>query len=233
MDESLIIKFQSIIRGKLSRNKRLPTSILKIQQILQISSITLCESSDDGRINSCMDEDEIIKILNDQLPNRIYKPNVRMWYDILIKDYRYGWLPINIKSTTTLTSDNTGNLAMCVYAYTDLDLNLKKSYQNGQMSKILIDKLRRLDLNILDKKDYYFVVINKEITNDIIVNSVKGLTELTPNINNLPFQVCWTKNRQFVYKNINANINLFIQALKKPKPSWKETFMSEVRELNL
>ena len=233
MDESLIIKFQSIIRGKLSRNKRLPTSILKIQQILQISSITLCESSDDGRINSCMDEDEIIKILNDQLPNRIYKPNVRMWYDILIKDYRYGWLPINIKSTTTLTSDNTGNLAMCVYAYTDLDLNLKKSYQNGQMSKILIDKLRRLDLNILDKKDYYFVVINKEITNDIIVNSVKGLTELTPNINNLPFQVCWNKNRQFVYKNINDSINLFIQALKKPKPSWKETFMSEVRELNL
>ena len=233
MDESLIIKFQSIIRGKLSRNKRLPTSILKIQQILQQSSITLCESSDDGRINSCMDEDEIIKILNDQLPNRIYKPNVRMWYDILIKDYRYGWLPINIKSTTTLTSDNTGNLAMCVYAYTDLELNLKKSYQNGQMSKILIDKLRRLELNILDKKDYYFVVVNKEITNDIIVNSVKGLTELTPNINNLPFQVCWNKNRQFVYKNINDSINLFIQALKKPKPSWKETFITEVRELNL
>lgn len=31
----------------------------------------------------------------------------------------YGWIPVNIKTTTTLTNDNTGNLAMCVYAYTD------------------------------------------------------------------------------------------------------------------
>ena len=37
-----------------------------------------------------------------------------MWYDILVFDYMYGWLPINIKITTMKTNDNTGNLAMCV-----------------------------------------------------------------------------------------------------------------------
>jgi len=44
----------------------------------------------------------------------------------------------------------------------------------------------------------------------VIVNSVKSLTILTPNINNLPFQVCWDKNRLFKYENINKKIKLFI-----------------------
>ena len=47
-----------------------------------------------------------------------------MWYDILAFDFLVGWIPINIKSTTTLTSDNTGNFAMCVYSYTDENLDL-------------------------------------------------------------------------------------------------------------
>jgi len=38
---------------------------------------------------------------------------------------------------------------------------------------------------------------NKNNLNDIIINSVKGLIHLTPNINNLPFQVCWDKNREY------------------------------------
>ena len=64
-----------------------------------------------------------------------------MWYDILAFDYMYGWIPINIKTTTTLTSDNTGNLAMCVYAYTDemLDIHRDKSYENGKMSEQQFD----------------------------------------------------------------------------------------------
>ena len=76
-------------------------------------------------------------------------------------------------------------------------------------------------------------MLNKTNENDIIVNSVKGLTILTPNINNLPFQVNWSKNRFFKYENINKKIKLFIDCLQKPKPSWKETFMSNIRTLDL
>ena len=115
-----------------------------------------------------------------------------MWYDILVYDKRYKWLPVNIKTTTTKTSDNTGNLAMCVYAFTDHDLGLDNliHYSNGNMSKILVEKLKKEEYNKISKKDYYFLVVNKNDTKDIIVNSAKGLTEPTPNINNLPFQVC-------------------------------------------
>jgi hypothetical protein len=158
-----------------------------------------------------------------------------MWFDILAFDYIYGWIPINIKTTTTLTSDNTGNLAMCVYAYTDemLDIHRNKSYENGKMSEILFNKLKNNKLNINNKKDYYFVVLNKNDSTDIIINSVKGLTILTPNINNLPFQICWNKNRIYKYVNIKTTVKLFINCLQKPNLSWKETFMSNIRTIKL
>jgi hypothetical protein len=159
--------------------------------------------------------------------NKIKKQKNRMWYDLLAFDYIYGWIPINIKITTIKTSDNTGNLAMCVYAYTDeiLDIYRDKSYENGKMSEILFNKLKNKKYNKNNKKDYYFIVVNKTDTSDIIVNSIKGLTILTPNINNLPFQVCWNKNRLFKYANINKKIELFINCLHKPKPCWKITFI--------
>lgn len=233
MEQSTMKKIQALMRGTLFRKKRLPNSLFTVQKILQERNINICATTDDGRVNSCMDEDEIIRILSEEIPHRIIRPSARMWYDILIYDYRYGWLPVNIKSTTTVTSDNTGNLAMCVYAYTNENLDLNKKYQNGKMSEILIERLAKREYNSNDKKDYYFVVVNKEHKKDIIINSVKGLTELTPNINNLPFQVCWDKNREFKYKNINKNVKLLIDSLRKPKPSWKETFMADVRNIDL
>lgn len=82
------------------------------------------------------------------------------------------------------------------------------------------------------RKDYYFIVINKENTNDIIVNSCKGIATITPNINNLPFQVCWNKNRKFIYRPIKHVISDFIKGIKKSKPSWKESFLSNIRSID-
>ena len=210
----------------------MPLIMYKIKKYLKTQTFKLSNQNEDGRINSCDDEDVIIKLIIEKFGNKIKKPKIRMWYDILVFDYIYGWIPVNIKTTTTLTSDNTGNLAMCVYAYTDETLDIRdKSYENGKMSDILFDKLKNKKYNINNKKDYYFIVLNKRNTKDIIINSVKGLTSLTPNINNLPFQVCWDKNRIFKYENINKKIKLFIDCLQKPKPSWKENFMYNIRTL--
>jgi len=231
--ERTISLFSALLNGKIYRRKHLPNSLLTIKKILQERTIKICETINDGRINSCIDEYEIIRILSEELPNRIYKPKARLWYDILVLDFQYGLLPVNIKSTTTLTSDNTGNLAICVYSYTDEPLDLYKKYQNGRMSKILIEKLNKKEYNYNNKKDYYFVVVNKENCKDIIVNSVKGLSKLTPNINNLPFQVCWNKNRIFKYKNITKSIEILLDALQKPKPSWKDSFLNDVRKITL
>lgn len=190
-----IINIQKWFRGCNVRLRQLPLIMYKIKKYLELQAFAFSNQNEDGRINSCIDEDGVIKLLFEKFGDKIKKPRIRMWYDILAFDYMYGWLPINIKTTTTTTSDNTGNLAMCVYAYTNemLDIHRDKSYENGKMSEILFTKLHSKNYNTNNKKDYYFIVLNKTNSGDIIVNSVKGLTILTPNINNLPFQVNWSK----------------------------------------
>jgi hypothetical protein len=233
IDETKIIKIQKWFRGCVLRLKQLPLIMYKIKKYLKLQAFHFSTQHEDGRINSCIDEEVVIQLLIEKFGLKIKKPGIRMWYDILAFDYLYGWIPINIKTTTTKTSDNTGNLAMCVYAYTNKKLDMDKSYDNGMMCDILFDKLKNKKYNTNSKKDYYFIVLNKRDASDIIVNSVKGLTILTPNINNLPFQVCWDKNRAFKYENINKKIKIFIDCLQKPRPSWKETFMSNIRTLDL
>lgn len=233
--EKHIITIQKWFRGNIYRLNHLPLILYKIRNYLLLQKILLSNKHEDGRINSSIDENIIIDIIIKKFGDRIIKPKIRMWYDILIFDYIYGWLPVNIKTTTTLTNDNTGNLSMCVYSYTNEILNIynKKSYENSKMSDILFNKIKNKEYNKNNKKDYYFIVINKNNYNDIIINSLKGLSILSPNINNLPFQICWNKNRNFKYENIQIKIKKFIECLQKPKPSWKELFMENMRSIQL
>jgi hypothetical protein len=230
-----IIKIQKWFRGSILRLKQLPLIMYKIKKYLISQEFQFSNQNEDGRINSCNDENKIIKLLIEKFGDKIKKTKIRMWYDILAFDYIYGWIPINIKTTTTITSDNTGNFAMCVYAYTNeiLNFNENKTYENGKMSNLLFNKLKNKEYNINNKKDYYFLVLNKTNSNDIIINSIKGLTILTQNSNNLPFQVCWNKNRTYKYEHINKKIKIFINCLQKPKISWKEIFLTNIRTLDL
>jgi len=236
-----VVQIQKWFRGSIFRLKRLPMILHVFKNYLSKSLIQFNSTTDDGRINSCIDEDTIIDLLCDKFESRIIKPKIRMWYDILANDYYYGWIPINIKSTTTKTCDNTGNFAMCVHTYTDkeiIDVKNLKPCRNGEMSKILVKKIaektrKNREYNKRPKKDYYFLVANKNDPKDIIINSLKGLEILQPNINNLPFQVCWDKNRNFKYDKINKKIDLFIKCIQKPKPSYTENFLKEFRKLEL
>ncbi len=232
IQENSIIKIQKWYRGCIYRIKNLPIFLQTIRKFLTNVNFEFTNINNDGRTNSSIDEDKIINLLIQKFKDRIKIPNIRMWYDFLAFDYNYGWIPINIKTTTTLTNDNTGNLAMCVYSYTDEKLDLYKSYKNGIMSKILFEKLKSKQYNKSYKKDYYFLILNKKDNKDIIINSVKGLTFLTQNINNLPFQVKWNKNRVFTYEKINTKIKLFINCINGPAPSWKEIFISNMKTLN-
>ena len=190
---SIVIKIQKWFRGCNLRMHKLPLIMYKLQRCLQDSSFHFSTQNEDGRINSCNDEDSVITLMVKKFHNRIKKPKIRMWYDILVFDNEYGWIPVNIKTTTTLSHDNTGNLAMCVYAYTDekFDVHRDNTYENGKMSKLLLQKIECKEYNKNDKKDYYFIILNKTNPYDIIINSVKGISILTPNANNLPFQICW------------------------------------------
>lgn len=228
-----VIKIQALVRGFLCRSKRLPIILYHIQRTLKKSELKCSTNERDGRINSCTDENTIIKILKNKYGNdRIYKAPSRFWYDVLVKDYKYGWLPVNIKSSKiTTAADNVGNLAMCLYAYTENKMVLRKSYHNNKVYKQLISNIKNKNYSKHKKKDYYFIVVNKNNPKDVIINSLKGLTNITGNLNNLPFQVRWRSNRNFVAQPVKQSIVLFIKAIQEPKKIWKEEFLYEMRQI--
>jgi hypothetical protein len=228
------IKIQRWFRNiRMNKLHKLPNVMYLAQQIIIDNNITCCDSLEDGRINSCFDEDTVKFLLKRVLKKRAILPKKRKWYDILLYDYKYKWIPVNIKSSTLNNSDNTGNMAMCVHAYTDEVLDLNKNHNSGKMSRLFMEKINSNQFNYNHKKDYYFIVVNKNKTTEVIINSVLGLTYLTPNNNNLPFQVCWEYNKTFNYGNIKSKVKMFMECLKKPAPSWKETFMKAVRSFDI
>jgi hypothetical protein len=214
----------------------IPNILLEIKQYLEQSKLTLYSKNNDGRVNSIVSEEIVIDTIQKKFKDSLNVPKIRSWYDILVKEDKE-WLPVNIKITTTKTNDNIGNLAPCLYAYTDYPMRLHKNYNNGVISKILVKKLENKEYNNDPKRDYWFIVINK-LDGTVIINSVLGLVKLHPNINNLPFQIKWKDNAKYSFsdgceKEINKKIKLFINVLKKPKPSWKEEFMTSIRNLSI
>ena len=205
----------------------LPQILIDIQEYLIGYDFKISSLTEDGRTNSVIDERVIIDILlKSKFKDDIKVPKIRSWCDLLIQN-----MPVNIKSTTTQTADNVGNLSLCVHAYTDYVLDFNKSYNNGTLSKILFSKIQNKEYNTDANKDYYFIVINKCNPKNIIVNSILGLTKPTPNINNLPFQIKWSDNQECKFTNINDKIKMFVDCVKKPNPSWKETFLNNMRTI--
>lgn len=228
-----IIKIQSLVRGWNVRKTRLPQFLYVIQDYLSKNPVKCSNMTTDGRVNSCVDEDIIIDALIKKFKKRVEKAKIRMWYDIKIKDYRLGWLPVNIKTTTLRSADNISNLAPCVYAFTNQSLDLDKEYVNGKMAPIIYEKIKNKQYNKSYKKDYYFLVFNKNNTTEVFINSLLGLKKIVPNINNLPFQVKWSENKEFKFKTIPKQIKTFVKTLQKPQKSWKEKFMENMRSLKI
>ena len=74
-------------------------------------------------------------------------------------------------------------------------------------------------------------VENKFVPVPVNITTVNVLCNQT--IQNSDEMDNWLKLNQIKYENINKRVRQFVECLQKPKPSWKETFMSNVRTLDL
>jgi hypothetical protein len=232
--EKNIVKIQAWWRGVFYRRSTLPVSILYIKTYMDNIKIKCCKLSSDGRVNSNIDETEINKQLKMKFGYRIIIPkqNKRFWYDFLIKDYKRGWLPVNIKSIDINKNSacNIGGFSLLCWSLCDYDMKLDHTYSNRETSKIFLNCVKNKKYQ-KTMRDYYFLVIDKN-TQETIVNSVRGLTLLTPNLNNLPFQVNWKKNKCFQYKTIENTVKQIKYIIQKPKPNWAEMFLTEFRKID-
>ncbi len=171
----------------------------------------LSNNNEDGRVNSIINEEEVLNIISKKFDINI--PESRNWADFYINN-----TPVNIKITTTRTADNASSKKGVYYALTGKIYNGNGGWDNY---------LKELSKNIKDTdNDYYFLVINKENGNDVFFNSLKGLKIITPNGNNLPFQIQWNKNKEYTEQDFEDIKNKILNTLGKGLKSRANAFIS-------
>jgi len=212
-----VLLIQRYFRKHLKKQRNIPLSLTVIKLYLDYVKITLKGRNRDGRINSILDENTIWKYLvsNKNVKEIVKRYKKRCGFDILVKDIQFGLIPVNIKLTSMKTNDNVGNLSVCLYSYTNHEMKFTKNYNNGVSSKILTEKLKNKEYNNTNR-DYWFLVVNKN-TKEIVINSIRGLSRLTKNMSNLPFQICWNKNKVFFHKTIESSVLQFINVIDTKK----------------
>jgi hypothetical protein len=169
--------------------------------------VTISENHEDGRVNSITDEDTVIDLLIEKYgEENVQKPAARCWWDVKLFGY-----PLNIKSSDFAkgASDNFSSKAAILYALTDLpeDKVIVSSWGKFQ------DALKNHGGKENDR-DYYIIAVDKG-TREVYLQSLKSLNKLTPNGNNLPFQIKWKDNIQPVQRDYGQSYEFLIECYKE------------------
>ncbi|MUU53324.1 restriction endonuclease [Helicobacter pylori] len=183
----------------------IPTQLNKIAEFLKTNPYNLSQPLQDGRLNSSVNEEEILNTIKDYFP--IQLPKAREWWDFSFEENKI-FYPVNIKTTTTKTADNLNGKLGIYYAL----CGLLPEFNNEIAWEKYFQKLHK-DLGTNTNRDYYFLIINKNDPKDIFINSLKGIQTLQPN--NLPFQCKWDNNRKIVQRSFIESKNFILSALAK------------------
>ncbi|GAA7081009.1 restriction endonuclease [Helicobacter pylori] len=182
----------------------IPTQLNEIAEFLKTNPYNLSQPLQDGRLNSSVNEEEILNTIKDYFP--IQLPRAREWWDFSFEENKI-FYPVNIK-TTTKTADNLNGKLGIYYAL----CGLLPEFNNEIAWEKYFHKLHK-DLGTNTNRDYYFLIINKNDPKDVFINSLKGIQTLQPN--NLPFQCKWDNNREIVQRSFIESKNFILSALAK------------------
>lgn len=176
----------------------------EIIENLKKNPLFLKDNSLDGRLSSALNEEQIIIFLKSYFPSLVRDTPIRFFCDVFIDNE-----PVNIKISSMNTSDNINSKIGLGYALTN-----GKILSN--ISSIFIKDLK-LNLDKLSKKDYYFLIIDKNNTSKSFWTSLKRINILTPNGSNLPFQCNWGREREmgFTSRSIEEQSNYLLESFYK------------------
>ncbi|MCQ2885021.1 restriction endonuclease [Helicobacter pylori] len=183
----------------------IPTQLNEIAEFLKTNPYSLSQPLQDGRLNSSVNEEEILNTIKDYFP--IQLPKAREWWDFSFEENDI-FYPVNIKTTTTKTADNLNGKLGIYYAL----CGLVPEFNNEIAWEKYFQELHK-DLGANTNRDYYFLIINKNDPKDVFINSLKGIQTLQPN--NLPFQCKWDNNREIVQRSFIESKNFILSALAK------------------
>ncbi|WQZ30800.1 restriction endonuclease [Helicobacter pylori] len=183
----------------------IPTQLNEIAEFLKTNPYNLSQPLQDGRLNSSVNEEEILNTIKHPFP--IQLPKAREWWDFSFEENDI-FYPVNLKTTTTKTADNLNCKLGIYYAL----CGLLPTFNNEIAWEKYFQKLHK-DLGKNTDRDYYFLIINKNDPKDIFINSLKGIQTLQPN--NLPFQCKWDNNREIIQRDFDGSKNSILSALAK------------------
>ena len=173
----------------------IPNKLLKVEEFLRRNPVILPKGSGDSRRDSGEAENKILSILQNQQSNwgtKIHAPNIgkthnRSWYDVRIGQYY-----CDIKVSALKSADNTNAKNAVFYFLTGRDPIVNKV----NMAEKEFFKEMKQNESPHSRRDYFYIVINKNNPSDVFMVSLKGIRELQVSANNLPFQCHWSKNRK-------------------------------------
>lgn len=165
----------------------------RIVSYLETHPVVLSYDNADGRVNSGINENEILEALEESpVGSVIERPNIRAWYDFAVSvNGRKLYINIKVSDLSNRAADNLSSKKGMGYALTGIE-NLPDSWPefNSTISR-----------NLRFGFDYYFLVVNKNNSRDVFWTSLKRIQRLQPNGNNLPFQCDWSINREWSGRN--------------------------------
>ena len=194
-----------------------------IVAFLRSHPVALSSNDADGRVNSGINEHEILELLcESQFSSIIDVPSIRAWYDFRVA-CEQGELFVNIKVSDLSNSaaDNLSSKKGMGYALTGMK-DLPDTWPAFN---------RAISDNIRGGFDYYFLVMNKNDSSDVFWTSLKRIRRLQPNGNNLPFQCDWSSNREWSSRTEEESI---VYILSVYLDSWNKKisgYPGEIRSL--
>lgn len=192
-----------------SNGKDFPEELEQMCEYLKNERVHLSHLTPDGRLNSAIDERSVLSAITKGF-NYVSVPDgkSRKWYDFSFYDKNGNFVPVNVKISdlSSPTSDNVSSKMGLYYAVTGL-LPLK-DYEWD----VFWDKLKEGMDNDSEDADYYFLVINKNDVSDVFCTSLKHLTSVTTNGNNIPFQCNWSANRIPTYRDNDEAKKFLVEA---------------------
>lgn len=191
---------------------------------LDSSELVLAADTIDGRLDSALNEAEVLAWLKKYIPEIKESKEIRKWYDCTYKGY-----PFNIKITMGNTADNMSSKWGLLYAMTGISVEEYKGYGNinnwAPFNTALVKNVQ------CSNKDYGFIVVFKD-TKQIFLSSLKRVKVAVPNGNNLPLQIKWKDNLKYSDRTQEMQINYIMSIYKQswlkkvsglePLMAWKE-----------
>ena len=184
----------------------LPEELIEAVEYLS-GAVTISSKHEDGRINSIDDEDMVLELLTEKYgEENVVKPPPRSWWDLKLFGYH-----TNIKSSdfTNSASDNFSSKTAMLFALTDLpesevEINGWQKWQTALKNNSGTE----------NNRDYYIIVIDKS-TGKVYLQTLKSLQVLTPNGNNLPFQINWARNTEIVERTYEEAYEFLVGCFKQ------------------